>query len=177
MFALSHPLVFNIHDVLHLLCHVHRRLIFMMFCHTHCCLIFVTFCVRSAGSICPCWRTSPRSIFMSHGKRRKTSSSALAASSVRRATKRSLTHHCNCLNRFSNVLTHVYAGKDYPRPMVCHMEASQRNLGLMRQVRTEQQKTAELTRGKTQTRMTLKRKNIYLAECHKYWLGLIYSQM
>ncbi|XP_051764190.1 cryptochrome circadian regulator 4 [Ctenopharyngodon idella] len=37
-------------------------------------------------------------------------------------------------------------GKDYPCPMVCHMEASQRNLGLMRQVRTEQQKTAELTR-------------------------------
>ncbi|XP_043079568.1 cryptochrome circadian regulator 4 isoform X2 [Puntigrus tetrazona] len=37
-------------------------------------------------------------------------------------------------------------GKDYPRPMVCHTEASQRNLGLMRQVRTEQQNTAELTR-------------------------------
>ncbi|XP_026119844.1 cryptochrome-1-like [Carassius auratus] len=37
-------------------------------------------------------------------------------------------------------------GKDYPHPMVCHTEASQRNLGLMRQVRTEQQNTAELTR-------------------------------
>ncbi|KAI2642964.1 Cryptochrome-1 [Labeo rohita] len=37
-------------------------------------------------------------------------------------------------------------GKDYPHPMVCHIEASQRNLGLMRQVRTEQQNTAELTR-------------------------------
>lgn len=30
--------------------------------------------------------------------------------------------------------------------MVCHIEASQRNLGLMRQVRIEQQNTAELTR-------------------------------
>lgn len=40
------------------------------------------------------------------------------------------------------------AGKDYPRPIVSHIEASQRNLGLMRQVRTEQQTTAELTRGK-----------------------------
>ncbi|TRY91911.1 hypothetical protein DNTS_029629, partial [Danionella cerebrum] len=37
-------------------------------------------------------------------------------------------------------------GKDYPRPMVCHYEASQRNLGLMRQVRVEQRNTAELTR-------------------------------
>ncbi|XP_058617896.1 cryptochrome circadian regulator 4 isoform X3 [Onychostoma macrolepis] len=37
-------------------------------------------------------------------------------------------------------------GKDYPHPMVCHIEASQRNLGLMRQVRIEQQNTAELTR-------------------------------
>uniref|UniRef100_A0A673I308 Cryptochrome circadian regulator 4 n=1 Tax=Sinocyclocheilus rhinocerous TaxID=307959 RepID=A0A673I308_9TELE len=37
-------------------------------------------------------------------------------------------------------------GKDYPRPMVCHIEASQRNLGMMRHVRTEQQNTAELTR-------------------------------
>lgn len=46
------------------------------------------------------------------------------------------------------------AGKDYPHPMVCHIEASQRNLGLMRQVRTEQQNTAELTRGKTQTVLT-----------------------
>nr|VAX54221.1 cryptochrome circadian regulator 3 [Squalius aradensis] len=40
-------------------------------------------------------------------------------------------------------------GKDYPCPMVCHTEASQTNLGLMRQVRTEQQKTAELTRDVT----------------------------
>ncbi|XP_077081934.1 cryptochrome circadian regulator 4 isoform X2 [Siphateles boraxobius] len=40
-------------------------------------------------------------------------------------------------------------GKDYPGPMVCHTEASQRNLDLMRQVRTEQQKTAELTRDVT----------------------------
>nr|AAH44385.1 Cry4 protein [Danio rerio] len=37
-------------------------------------------------------------------------------------------------------------GKDYPRPIVSHIEASQRNLALMRQVRTEQQTTAELTR-------------------------------
>lgn len=35
--------------------------------------------------------------------------------------------------------------------MVCHIEASQRNLGLMRQVRIEQQNTAELTRGEAQT--------------------------
>ncbi|XP_051551172.1 cryptochrome circadian regulator 4 [Myxocyprinus asiaticus] len=37
-------------------------------------------------------------------------------------------------------------GKDYPRPMVCHIEASQRNLALMRQVRSEQENTAQLTR-------------------------------
>ncbi|XP_036386825.1 cryptochrome circadian regulator 4 [Megalops cyprinoides] len=37
-------------------------------------------------------------------------------------------------------------GKDYPLPMVDHSEVSQRNLALMRQVRSEQENTAQLTR-------------------------------
>ncbi|XP_030634406.1 cryptochrome circadian regulator 4 [Chanos chanos] len=37
-------------------------------------------------------------------------------------------------------------GKDYPLPMVDHVEVSQRNLTLMKQVRCEQESTAELTR-------------------------------
>ncbi|XP_065099240.1 cryptochrome circadian regulator 4 isoform X2 [Paramisgurnus dabryanus] len=40
----------------------------------------------------------------------------------------------------------VCAGKDYPHPMVCHLEVSQKNLALMRQIHTEQQNTAQLTR-------------------------------
>ncbi|XP_066479285.1 cryptochrome-1-like [Tiliqua scincoides] len=38
-------------------------------------------------------------------------------------------------------------GKDYPFPMVNHKEASNHNLQLMKQVREEQYKTAQLTRG------------------------------
>ncbi|XP_028853229.1 cryptochrome circadian regulator 4 isoform X2 [Denticeps clupeoides] len=37
-------------------------------------------------------------------------------------------------------------GKDYPLPMVSHQEVSERNLELMKQVRSEQGNTAELTR-------------------------------
>lgn len=37
-------------------------------------------------------------------------------------------------------------GKDYPHPMVCHLEVSQKNLALMQQIHTEQQNTAQLTR-------------------------------
>nr|XP_055073415.1 cryptochrome circadian regulator 4 isoform X1 [Misgurnus anguillicaudatus] len=37
-------------------------------------------------------------------------------------------------------------GKDYPHPMVCHLEVSQKNLALMRQIHAEQQNTAQLTR-------------------------------
>ncbi|KAI1890741.1 hypothetical protein AGOR_G00156750 [Albula goreensis] len=37
-------------------------------------------------------------------------------------------------------------GKDYPLPMVNHLEVSQRNMALMRQVRSEQANTAQLTR-------------------------------
>ncbi|KAL2090520.1 hypothetical protein ACEWY4_012783 [Coilia grayii] len=37
-------------------------------------------------------------------------------------------------------------GKDYPLPMVNHLEASRRNLVLMKEVRSEQENTAELTR-------------------------------
>lgn len=38
-------------------------------------------------------------------------------------------------------------GQDYPFPMVNHKEASDHNLQLMKQVREEQQRTAQLTRG------------------------------
>ncbi|KAJ8258797.1 hypothetical protein COCON_G00178090 [Conger conger] len=37
-------------------------------------------------------------------------------------------------------------GKDYPLPMVDHVEVSQRNMCLMRQLRSEQEGTAQLTR-------------------------------
>lgn len=39
-------------------------------------------------------------------------------------------------------------GQDYPFPMVNHKEASDHNLQLMKQVREEQHRTAQLTRGK-----------------------------
>ncbi|XP_035242993.1 cryptochrome circadian regulator 4 [Anguilla anguilla] len=40
-------------------------------------------------------------------------------------------------------------GKDYPQPMVNHQEVSQRNMALMRQLRSEQEGTAQLTRDVT----------------------------
>ncbi|KAJ8260261.1 hypothetical protein GJAV_G00178930 [Gymnothorax javanicus] len=46
-------------------------------------------------------------------------------------------------------------GKDYPLPMVDHMEVSQRNLALMRQLRSEQEGTAQLTRDVTDDPMEI----------------------
>uniref|UniRef100_A0A3B1IC83 Cryptochrome circadian regulator 4 n=1 Tax=Astyanax mexicanus TaxID=7994 RepID=A0A3B1IC83_ASTMX len=37
-------------------------------------------------------------------------------------------------------------GKDYPLPMVCHAEVSERNLALMKEVRSSQENTTKLTR-------------------------------
>ncbi|XP_069731935.1 cryptochrome-1-like isoform X2 [Phaenicophaeus curvirostris] len=47
-------------------------------------------------------------------------------------------------------------GEDYPFPMVNHKEASDQNLQLMRQVREEQQRTAQLTRDDTDDPMEMK---------------------
>ncbi|XP_054032214.1 cryptochrome-1-like [Dryobates pubescens] len=47
-------------------------------------------------------------------------------------------------------------GQDYPFPMVNHKEVSEHNLQLMKQVREEQHRTAQLTRGETEDPMELK---------------------
>ncbi|KAJ8360676.1 hypothetical protein SKAU_G00172010 [Synaphobranchus kaupii] len=49
-------------------------------------------------------------------------------------------------------------GKDYPLPMVNHLEVSQRNMALMRQLRSEQEGTAQLTQGVTDDPMEIGKK-------------------
>uniref|UniRef100_A0A8B9H5W9 Cryptochrome circadian regulator 4 n=1 Tax=Astyanax mexicanus TaxID=7994 RepID=A0A8B9H5W9_ASTMX len=46
-------------------------------------------------------------------------------------------------------------GKDYPLPMVCHAEVSERNLALMKEVRSSQENTTKLTRGQRFTILSL----------------------
>ncbi|NXX99936.1 CRY1 protein, partial [Centropus bengalensis] len=56
-------------------------------------------------------------------------------------------------------------GEDYPFPMVDHKEASDHNLELMRQVREEQHRTAQLTRDDADDPMEMKVKREHSEEC------------